>query len=154
RAVVPRGGLTVVAALCCATACCWGVGATARGQSTLLQYLDERPLGAGQPAPTLLDSISTPERIVEQILPVDDASAIGAPPVDFATGPYGSGVVDDPSLMQPEMPINWISGPYLRYGVDFVMGDGMLEGGQKVSWGINGGYRQPLALGLAPPNMF
>jgi hypothetical protein len=135
-------------------ACLWGSGDAARGQATLLEFIDETPTADEQPAATLLDSMSTKETLVEQVLPQGDDMLMGEPPLGFESGPYGSGVEDDPSLMPSNMPISWISGPYLRYGVDFIMGDGVLEGGQKVSWGINGGYRQPLSLGIAPPNMF
>lgn len=150
-----RRGLRLVVAMCCAIACIWAAGGNAaRGQSTLLEFIDETPPAATQQAPTLLESMSTQETLVEQVLPSSDGIPMGEPPYGFESGPYGSGVEDDPSLMPSNTPISWISGPYLRYGVDFVIGDGVLEGGQKVAWGINGGYRQPLSLGIAPPNMF
>lgn len=155
-----RGRLAVAAAIVCTMAYWCITETTARGQSTLLQFINENETFDGQPATTLLGSLSTEGLAVERLHPPTDEQAtghmqpMGEPPIDFACGPYGSGVQDDPSLMSSDMPINWISGPYFRYGVDFIIGDGVLEGGQKVSWGINGGYRQPFSLGLAPPNMF
>jgi hypothetical protein len=41
-------------------------------------------------------------------------------------------------------PVNWISGPYLRSGVNFVLGEGIFDQQQDVGWGISGGFRQPL----------
>ena len=81
----------------------------------------------------------------------------GLVPESYVPGydaPYGVGPADQPDQMSGNMPISWISGPYLRYGVDFVIGEGVLEGGQKLGWGINGGFRQALAPGLAPGRMF
>jgi hypothetical protein len=40
-------------------------------------------------------------------------------------------------------PVSWISGPNLKSGVAFVLGDDILEG-QDVGWTVSGGFRQPL----------
>jgi hypothetical protein len=41
-------------------------------------------------------------------------------------------------------PVNWISGPYLRGGVNFVMSRDLFDAEQGTGYGISGGWRQPL----------
>lgn len=41
-------------------------------------------------------------------------------------------------------PVNWISGPYLRGGVNFVLDDNIFDVDQGTGYGISGGWRQPL----------
>lgn len=136
-------------------ACCWTNG-TAHGEATLLDFIDgaETPVAEEQDA-AALDPPSPLEgdRAIQE--PVVEAESLptGAYGMDYES-PYGAGPEDQPSQTPSYMPVGWISGPYLRYGVDFVVGEGLLEGGQKLGWGINGGFRQPLAPGLAPGRMF
>jgi hypothetical protein len=151
--VTRRRSLLTLAALC--MACYWSAEA-ARGQGTLLDFID----GADAPAASELDAAA-----LDAPSPLEGDQALQQPMVDsdeLAPGnydpgydaPYGVGPADQPDQMSGNMPIGWISGPYLRYGVDFVVGEGVLEGGQKLGWGINGGFRQALAPGLAPGRMF
>ena len=44
----------------------------------------------------------------------------------------------------PTRPVNWISGPYLRGGVNFVLSDDIFDVEQETGYGISGGFRQPL----------
>lgn len=150
---------TSLALAACSLAWC-SAGPTARGQETLLEYLQgvESPMVKqtaanmetiveGEPAP-LADEIA-----LEQ--PLDSSESIaGSQYYDDHEPPFGVGPEDQPSYLPGNMPINWISGPYLRYGVGFTVGQGVLEKGQKLGWGVNGGFRQALAPGLAPGNMF
>jgi hypothetical protein len=44
----------------------------------------------------------------------------------------------------PVRPVNWISGPYVRGGVNFVLSRDLFDVEQETGYGISGGYRQPL----------
>jgi hypothetical protein len=150
----PRRRSLLTLAACC-MACCWTHG-VARGEATLLDFIDgaEPPVATEQDAAELdAPSPLAGDRALQE--PVVEAESLptGNYAMDF-NAPYGAGPEDQPSQTPGSMPIGWISGPYLRYGVDFVVGEGLLEGGQKLGWGINGGFRQPLAPGLAPGRMF
>jgi hypothetical protein len=151
--VTRRRPLLTLVALC--MACCW-LAEAARGQGTLLDFIE----GDEEPAASELDAAA-----LDAPSPLEGDQALQQPMVDsdgmaaesYVPGydaPYGVGPADQPDQMSGNMPIGWISGPYLRYGVDFVIGEGVLEGGQKLGWGINGGFRQALAPGLAPGRMF
>lgn len=135
---------------------CFGLAELTHGQGTLIEFID----GGESAAAEEFDGSST-----EAQSPLAGDSALErpiAPEADLSTDgyegvydpPYGAGIEDQPDRMPGNMPVSWISGPYLRYGVDFVIGEGVLEGGQKLGWGINGGFRQAFAPGLAPGNMF
>lgn len=104
---------------------------------------------AGLEAPSPLEG----DQALQQPI-VDSESLAPESYVPSYDAPFGEDPADSPQQMSGNMPIGWISGPYLRYGVDFVVGEGVLEGGQKLGWGINGGFRQPLAPGLALGRMF
>lgn len=151
--VTRRRSLLTLAACC--LACCW-LAEAARGQGTLLDFIDggEAP-AAGEIEAAALD-VSAPlegDQALQQ--PMVEADSLVPESYDLGyDAPYGVGPADQPDQMSGNMPISWISGPYLRYGVDFVVGEGVLEGGQKLGWGINGGFRQALAPGLAPGRMF
>jgi hypothetical protein len=136
-------------------ACCWS-GDTARGEGTLLDFID----GAEESAASELDAAA-----LDAASPLEGDPALQQPmveaeelaPESYAPAydaSYGIGPEDQSDQMPGNMPIGWISGPYLRYGVDLVVGEGVLEGGQKLGWGINGGFRQPLAPSLALSRMF
>lgn len=151
--VTRRRSLLTLAAWC--MACCWSAEA-ARGQGTLLDFIDDAEApAAGELEASALDASSPLEGDQSLQQPMVEAESLGsesyAPDYD---APYGVDLADQPDQMSGNMPINWISGPYLRYGVDFVVGEGVLEGGQKLGWGINGGFRQAFAPGLAPGRMF
>ena len=151
--VTRRRSLLTLVAWC--IACCWSTDA-ARGQETLLDYIDgDNGPGASEHDVTALDGPSPLKgdlALQDPIAEPDSLSIESYAPIDEA--PYGAGPEDQSDLMPGDMPVSWISGPYLRYGVDFVVGEGVLEGGQKLGWGINGGFRQALAPGLAPGRMF
>lgn len=51
-------------------------------------------------------------------------------------------LADRPQIAMRQ-PASWISGPNLKSGVAFVLGDDILEG-QDVGWTVSGGFRQPL----------
>ncbi|BBO34399.1 hypothetical protein [Lacipirellula parvula] len=131
-----------------------------RGEGTLLEYLQRAESRSVSPASANMETIveGEPMPLADEIAleqPLSSASSVAeAPYYDDHEPPFGVGPEDQPSYLPGNMPINWISGPYLRYGVDFTIGEGILEGGQKLGWGINGGFRQALAPGLAPGNMF
>ncbi len=67
-----------------------------------------------------------------------DADAV-APAVSY--GGDADFETSGPPLVRP---VNWISGPYLRGGVNFVIGEGIFDAQQDVGYGISGGFRQPL----------
>ena len=50
--------------------------------------------------------------------------------------------------------VNWISGPYIRSGVSFVLGDGLLSKNQGVGYTIQGGVRQPFGPGIGSGRTF
>jgi hypothetical protein len=54
----------------------------------------------------------------------------------------------------PVRPVSWISGPYLRSGVNFVLGGDVFDVKQETGWGISGGFRQPLGPELASDRFF
>jgi hypothetical protein len=152
--VTRRRSLLTLAALC--MACCWSAEA-ARGQGTLLDFIegDEEPAASELDAATLdAPSPLAGDQALQQPMVDSDGLAAESSYVPGYDAPYGVGPADQPDQMSGNMPIGWISGPYLRYGVDLVIGEGVLEGGQKLGWGINGGFRQALAPGLAPGRMF
>jgi hypothetical protein len=147
-------------------AACGGPLPQAVGYETLAQFLgggetleaEDLP-GAAADGEPLGDSLLHDDSPLQGHRALQPIAGRSASPL--ATHPvYGDdhfGVPPDDGSQQMMMgnrPIGWISGPYLRYGVDFVVGEGVLEGGQKLGWGINGGFRQPLAPGLAPGRMF
>lgn len=137
----------------CCLACCWS--AAARGEATLLEFIDGESPAASVAAEESLESASPLEGEPALQQPLVAPEALGSMPYAPASDvPFGVDPADQPDQSYGNMPIGWISGPYLRYGVDFVVGEGLLEGGQKLGWGINGGFRQPLAPGLAPGRMF
>jgi hypothetical protein len=68
----------------------------------------------------------------ETVAPAASFGAYGDD-ADFETG--------GPPLVRP---VNWIAGPYLRGGVNFVIGEGIFDEQQDVGYGISGGFRQPL----------
>jgi hypothetical protein len=147
--VTRRRSLLTLAALC--MTCCW-LAEAARGAGTLLEFID----GADEPAASELDAAG-----LEGPSPIEGDQALQQPIIDSEelapesyVPPFSVEPTDSAQQMSGNMPIGWISGPYLRYGVDFVIGEGVLEGGQKLGWGINGGFRQAFAPGLAPGRMF
>ena len=150
----PRRRSLLTLAACC-IACCWTNG-TARGEATLLDFIDgaEPPVATEQDAAALVapSPLEGDQTLQEPVVEAESLPT-GNYDMDY-NAPYGAGPEDQPGQTPGYMPVGWISGPYLRYGVDFVVGEGLLEGGQKLGWGINGGFRQPLAPGLAPGRMF
>jgi hypothetical protein len=70
--------------------------------------------------------------------------------IDAAVAPaasysaYGSGADFESEVPPMVRPVNWITGPYLRGGVNFVIGEGIFDEQQDVGYGISGGFRQPL----------
>jgi hypothetical protein len=156
----PRATPLEAAACLLAIVATWSHPAAGAEHATLMEFLDESPAAVGETfeeVPSLAPSPLEDDRSLQVPLeprssPLSDASII---PEDESYGaPYGVGPEDRPDYMPPNRPISWISGPYLRYGVDFVIGEGVLEGGQKLGWGINGGFRQALAPGLASGRIF
>lgn len=118
-------------------------------ETTIAEESIVEPLSA---SPLQADSPIEGDRALQQPIIEGDEPAMAS-----YGGPYDEhfGVPpDDGSQQMGTRPISWISGPYIRYGVGFVVGEGILEGGQKLGWGINGGFRQPFAPGLAPGRMF
>jgi hypothetical protein len=127
----------------------------ARGEATLLDFISETQSPAEDIAAESMLEPESPlegDQALQQPMVESDVPAM-APYDDSAIEEFGVGPEDQPQQMGAG-PVSWISGPYLRYGVDFVVGEGVLEGGQKLGWGINGGFRQPFAPGLAPGRMF
>lgn len=126
-----------------------GVAAAA---STLIDFIAAEQL----PDETAPESLLQPESLLEDEVLQQPIAEYRPAPMDAYPDPgmerFGVGPDDQPP-MGPR-PISWISGPYLRYGVDFVIGEGILEGGQKLGWGINGGFRQPLGPGIASGRTF
>jgi hypothetical protein len=51
-------------------------------------------------------------------------------------------------------PVNWISGPYLRGGVNFVIGEDIFDVSQETGYGITGGIRQALGPELGGDRFF
>jgi hypothetical protein len=51
-------------------------------------------------------------------------------------------------------PVSWISGPYVRGGVNFVLGEGIFDAKQEAGYAISGGYRQPFGPELAGDRFF
>ena len=127
--------------------------------ATLMEFLEQAP-GVSNPVvdepllePSPLEGDPGMQAPLEPApTPLSEAPITGYD--EFGDHPYGVGPEDRPDYMPSNRPVSWISGPYLRYGVDFVIGEGVLEGGQKLSWGINGGFRQALAPGLASGRVF
>jgi hypothetical protein len=60
--------------------------------------------------------------------------------VYYPTAEYD--LADRPQIAM-QQPASWISGPNLKSGVAFVLGDDILEG-QDIGWTVSGGFRQPL----------
>jgi hypothetical protein len=129
-------GLAVVAALC---------GAFAPGIATAQSIADEAPpqiedlAGDVQPAEPLVQQPYVPELAVEPSpSPLE---------MDYSGQPYA---YDAHPVVAP---VNWISGPYFKSGVDWVIGDDVLQN-QKTGYTISGGYRQALAPALAGDRAF
>lgn len=125
-------------------------------EASVVEPLPDEPLGDSMQAGESLLQADSPlagERVMQQPLAASPATTMPSYP-DYGDDHFGAPPDDGSQQMMGSRPIGWISGPYLRYGVDFVVGEGVLEGGQKLGWGINGGFRQPLAPGLAPGRMF
>jgi hypothetical protein len=57
---------------------------------------------------------------------------------------YQGGMGYDSEPIAPVRPVNWISGPYLRGGVNFVLNDEIFDVEQGTGYSVIGGYRQPL----------
>jgi hypothetical protein len=68
----------------------------------------------------------------------------GAMPPAASYAAYGAEADFESEVPPMVRPVNWISGPYLRGGVNFVIGEGIFDQQQDVGYGISGGYRQPL----------
>lgn len=77
-------------------------------------------------------------------LALGEALATGPSHDMLMSAPYGDDLEFDRSDFAQTRPVNWISGPYLRSGVNFVLGDDLFDQEQKTGYGISGGYRQPL----------
>ncbi len=76
---------------------------------------------------------------------LDADSAPGRPSYDpMIAAPYGDDSQFESNDFNQTRPVNWISGPYLRSGVNFVLGDDLFDVDQKTGYGISGGFRQPL----------
>jgi hypothetical protein len=108
--------------------------------SALILTSATSPRAAAQ-GPAVADPASTTS--VDSLLgeaPVDQF-LLGAEPVVPAAYDAVDFGTEAPPLVRP---VNWISGPYLRGGVNFVIGEGIFDQQQDVGYGISGGFRQPL----------
>ena len=76
------------------------------------------------------------------------------PAVTPAQAVDGMGEEYETSNLSQTRPVSWISGPYLRSGVNFVIGDDIFDVKQETGWGISGGFRQPLGPELASDRFF
>jgi hypothetical protein len=95
-----------------------------------------------------LESIESQAATADSLLgeaPSDQLLLDAAPAAQAA--PFAGYVSDsefDAEAPPVVRPVNWISGPYLRGGVNFVIGESIFDQRQDVGYGISGGYRQPL----------
>lgn len=71
-----------------------------------------------------------------------DALLLGG--ADATVGTYATDSGFPEAGVATVRPVNWISGPYLRGGVNFVLGDSLFDAEQETGYGISGGWRQPL----------
>ncbi len=95
-------------------------------------------LGAAPDGSVMLDAQPAP-------MTPYDAGPYAAAPYDAGVGSsYGADQLCDAASIGPTRPVNWISGPYLRGGVNFALDDELFDADQKAGYGIIGGYRQPL----------
>jgi hypothetical protein len=112
----------------------------------------------GQDAEGLLDAAqydSSPESLAASHFPatVGVEAPVGAPSggafIESSDG-YLSG---DCYAAGGSVPVNWISGPYLKAGTSVSLNDAILEQDQVPGYTISGGYRQPLGP-AASSNLF
>ncbi|MBA3481892.1 MAG: hypothetical protein H0T51_08765 [Pirellulales bacterium] len=105
--------------------------------------------------PFLSGNIAAPSAAEQELLGTAPASSLLVDPaVQPAQAIYGAGGGSAPNDLMPTRPVNWIAGPYLRSGVNFVLGEDIFDAAQKTGWGISGGYRQPLGPELGGDRFF
>lgn len=97
----------------------------------------------------------------QELLGATQAEGLMAEPVTGTVAPQyaGYGVDDryggyDGDGLAQTRPVNWISGPYLRGGVNFVLGEDLFDVDQKAGYGISGGFRQALGPEIGGDRMF
>jgi hypothetical protein len=76
------------------------------------------------------------------------------PAVMPAQAAYGVDPGYETNNLAPTRPVNWISGPYLRGGVNFVIGEDIFDVSQETGYGISGGIRQALGPELGGDRFF
>lgn len=106
--------------------------------------------------PFLSENIVAPAVAEQELLGAAPASGLLVDPaVTPAQAVYGG--LDEgyeTNSVPPTRPVNWISGPYLRAGVNFVIGEDIFDVSQETGYGITGGVRQALGPELGGDRFF
>jgi hypothetical protein len=99
-------------------------------------------------AQPLLEADLAPGDALQQPASTGDVIFGPQPVPDSAAAPELASydpLMDDGTPPIPTVrPVNWVSGPYLRGGVNFILGEDLFDLEQDTGWGISGGFRQPL----------
>jgi hypothetical protein len=98
-------------------------------------------------AATLDPPMALPAVYDPLVQPASSMAAAQATSSAFYPAPTYYGAAEYQLAQRPQIamrqPASWISGPNLKSGVAFVLGDDIFEG-QDVGWTVSGGFRQPL----------